>query len=304
MKLDIFSSKILIVDDIMANIKLLQKTLGDGFSYDYALDGETALEKIDVFSPDLILLDVMMPGIDGYEVCRQLKETKSEKDIPVIFITSKDDEAFESLGFEVGGVDYITKPLKKSVVLARVKCQLTLKKQRDILENLSNLDGLTGIPNRRSFDTALEKIWRRARRTRERLSMLMIDIDYFKKFNDSLGHLEGDDCLQQVAKALYASIRRPYDFVGRYGGEEFVVLLPETDETGAKKMARKMSLAVEKLKITHPDSDASAHVSISIGIASVSAEELENSLHLVEIADKALYQAKEKGRNTIVSLSR
>jgi len=209
--IDLKHCKVLLVDDIQANINILYKTLKNEYDIESERDGESALKHIESFPPDLILLDILMPGIDGYEVCKRLKANKRAKNVPVIFITSKSEEEDESKGLELGAVDYITKPFSKPIVRARVKNHLIMKKQRDLLENLSNRDGLTGIPNRRSFDMQLKTEWQRAVRSAVPLSLILMDLDFFKKFNDTYGHAAGDDCLKRVAQTLSNSLKRPID---------------------------------------------------------------------------------------------
>jgi diguanylate cyclase (GGDEF)-like protein len=182
-----------------------------------------------------------------------------------------------------------------------VKNHLILKKQRDFLENLSNLDGLTGIPNRRSFDQVFDTEWRRAVRSHTPISLIMMDIDFFKKYNDTYGHAAGDDCLKQVAQALANSIRRPQDFIARYGGEEFVALLPESDSIGALTVANIIQDNIESLDIQHCSSTVNGQVTISQGAATI-VPTLETSSLVLEAADKALYEAKEKGRNRVKSV--
>jgi diguanylate cyclase (GGDEF)-like protein len=294
--------KVLLVDDIKANVNILAKTLKGEYDIDYVTDGESALKYAESSPPDLILLDILMSGMDGYEVSKRLNTNERTKNIPIIFITSKNGEEDESKGLELGAVDYITKPFSKPIVRARVKNHLILKKQRDFLENLSNLDGLTGIPNRRSFDKVFDTEWRRAVRSHTPISLIMMDIDFFKKYNDSYGHAAGDDCLKQVAQALAKSIKRPQDFIARYGGEEFVALLPESDSKGALTVANIIQDNIESLGIQHCPSTVNGRVTISQGAATI-VPTLETTSSLVlEAADKALYEAKEKGRNRVKSV--
>lgn len=292
--------KILIVDDIPSNIKILIDTLKN---QDYEIlattAGITALNIATAEIPDLILLDITMPNMDGYEVCVRLKANVLTRHIPVIFITARDEEEEEARGFELGAVDYISKPIKPAVTRARVKTHLELKKQRDILENLSNLDGLTGIPNRRRFDEMLEQEWQHAIRSHLPLSLIMIDIDYFKRFNDHYGHSAGDVCLKQVAQTLATAIERKTDFIARYGGEEFVCILPMTDAKGTFVIAKKLQRSIFFLNIPHVDSLVADRITISQGIATIFPTSVINHKTLMEVVDKALYQAKAAGRNQI-----
>lgn len=210
--------KLLIVDDAPINIQLLNDVLKDDVRVFFATNGSDALKIASTTIPDLILLDIMMPEMDGYEVCRKLKTDPLLRDIPVIFITAKSQQEDEATGLELGAVDYITKPFSPGIVRLRVRNHLELKRQRDLLGRLSFLDGLTGLPNRRGFDEFLSREWRRAVRNKSHISIVMIDIDKFKDYNDSYGHLAGDDCLKKVAAILENSLDRAADFVARYGG--------------------------------------------------------------------------------------
>ncbi len=301
MKLPETQPKILIVDDEHLNIEVLCDVLEDDAELLFALNGETALQLVQEEMPDIILLDVMMPDMDGYEVCRRLKENSATAHIPVIFVTALSQVADETKGLELGATDFITKPVSPPVVRARVKNHVELKRYRDFLTEIAFVDGLTQIPNRRRYDEFLDTEWRRAIRRETSLSMVLMDIDHFKQFNDTYGHLEGDRCLQDVAAALEKSLMRPADLAARYGGEEFACLLPETDMAGAMHLAEKLRDAVEQLKLPHKSSLTAAHVTISVGVASVIATAERASDDLFKLADKALYSAKETGRNKVVS---
>jgi len=261
--------KVLVVDDMITNIALLKKNLESDYDIFEAYDGESAIEQVAIDMPDLILLDVQMPGIDGYEVCRRLKADKATQNIPIVFITSKDEEADETKGLELGAIDYITKPFKLPIVKARVKNFLQMKKMQDTLENLSSIDGLTGIPNRRYFDQVLHQEWQRAIRAEKSVSVIMMDIDFFKKYNDHYGHPTGDECLKSVATALSEPLHRPQDIVARYGGEEFVAVLPDTGIAGAFSIGESMRQNVKNLHIPHEQSLAAEFVTISVGIANI-----------------------------------
>ena len=244
--------RILIVDDVPDNIRVLSRILGDeGYRISMANNGRQALRVASASVPDLILLDVMMPELDGYATLSALKADHQLASIPVIFITALADAVEETRGLNLGAVDYITKPFNEAVVRARVKTHLELKRQRDLLEQLSNLDGLTGIPNRRTLDARLAREWRRETRCGVTLAAIMIDVDHFKAFNDSQGHQAGDDCLRRVATTLSANLKRAGDFVARYGGEEFVCLLPGVSREGLALIAEQLRAAVEALHIPH-----------------------------------------------------
>ena len=295
-------SSILIVDDERQNIKVLTKLLRNDYKIMASKTGEQALNV--VFGPnppDLILMDIMMPEIDGYEVCRRLKADSRSMHIPLIFITALDASDDEAKGFELGAVDYITKPFKPIIVKARVRTHIQLKLKTDFIERMASLDGLTNIFNRRNFDVTLEKELRRATRNNSLLSLILMDIDFFKKYNDHYGHAEGDTCLRRVAKELAGCIKRTGDFVARYGGEEFVIILPGTDLAGAIGMAEKVRLAVIGLNIEHSASDVAGHVSISIGVTTVLGDQTVLPVDVIKKADAALYKAKASGRNCVIS---
>lgn len=294
-------SLVLIVDDQPINIQMLVESLGDEYLIKAATNGQTALNICRMADkPDLILLDVLMPEMDGHEVCRLLKKDMDTKDIPVIFITAKNETTDEEYGFKLGAVDYITKPFSPVIVQARVRTHLILKRNIDLLESLAFLDGLTGIPNRRRFDQVMKAEWKRSLRSKTPISLLIADVDYFKKYNDYYGHGPGDECLRQIAGAIAASINRPEDFVARYGGEEFVILLPATDGIGVCHVAEQIQDNIKSLGILHEDSRVADHVTISIGgYTLIPTAETTNSL-LIESADKLLYQAKQSGRNRML----
>ncbi len=297
---EIRKQRILIVDDAPENIRILAQALKTDYKTTFATAGAQAIKfAMSEEPPDLILLDIMMPEMDGYEVCRRLKAEHKTKNIPVIFITAMNQEEDETKGLDIGAVDYIIKPFSMAIVKARVRTHLELKRHRDILENLSSLDGLTAIPNRRRFDEVLQTEWRHCMRESSPLSLVMIDIDYFKNFNDTRGHQAGDDCLKRVAKALANSVKRPMDIVARYGGEEFAAILPKTDRDGAVFVAETMRDNIESLNISHPNSPVADYVTISLGSATVLPDNRSDSDILVKAADDALFQAKREGRNCI-----
>ncbi len=294
-------ASVLIVDDQPANIHALAKLIRDDYHILAATSGARALEiTAGDTPPDLVLLDIMMPEMDGYEVCRRIKASEQTHDIPVIFVTARDATEDEEMGFSLGAVDYISKPFSPVIARARIRNQINLKLKTDILEKLSMQDGLTNIPNRRFFEETLAREWSRTRRSGLPLSLLMMDIDNFKPYNDNYGHGQGDECLRSVARALKNSLARPMDLAARYGGEEFVALLPETDAKGALHVAEELRAGVENLGITHEYSPASAVVTMSVGVATNSRDKSFNSLkELLQAADKALYLAKEQGRNRV-----
>ncbi|RJP19943.1 MAG: diguanylate cyclase [Candidatus Omnitrophota bacterium] len=291
---------ILIVDDERLNIDILGSELGKDYHIIVAKNGNQAVTRIENNTIDLVLLDIIMPELDGYETIKLLKNHDQMKHIPVIFITSKQEDEDEAKGLQLGAVDYIRKPFNLPIVRSRVKTHLDLKLKTDLLEKMVSLDGLTNIYNRRKFDEMLDQEWKRATRAHTPLSIILIDIDFFKNYNDFYGHTAGDDCLRKVARGLKLCINRPEDFLGRYGGEEFVVLLPNTNAAGAKIMAEKLRQAVENLDIPHSYSPISAHVTISLGVAAtIPVEPHDSGISLVESADRMLYESKKKGRNQV-----
>ncbi|EKT4485276.1 diguanylate cyclase [Pseudomonas putida] len=288
--------RLLIVDDQPLNIHALNELFRADHEIYMAMDGNKAVDIALTQFPDLILLDVMLPGIDGYEVCRRLKASPLTADIPVIFVTAKGQEADEAKGLELGAVDYISKPFHPGIARARVKTHLTLKLQSDYLKSLASLDGLTGIANRRAFEQHLSDTWGHVCRDGGWLALILIDIDYFKRFNDHYGHLQGDQCLCRVAQALVDVIKRPFDMVARFGGEEFVCILPGTHLNGAATVAEQLSTAVQRLQIPHVKSLVADKVTISQGVGCLQPKPGQDAHQLVALADQALYQAKENGR--------
>jgi diguanylate cyclase (GGDEF)-like protein len=290
---------ILVVDDTPANLSLMSNLLKDTYKVKVANCGERALEIAQSETPpDLILLDILMPGLDGYEVCRRLKANEATKDIPIIFITAMADVENESMGFALGAVDYIAKPFNKTVVKARIRVHMQLKRQSSLLENLVFVDALTEVPNRRALDQTFAQEWARSLRSGSPLSYILIDIDLFKQFNDHYGHGSGDDCLVRVAKALHGCVQRPSDCLGRYGGEEFAAILAHTDLEQALQVAQNFHASVAALRVPHAHSEVAAQVTISIGVATTVPHSEQTPHFLSDAADRMLYAAKHAGKNT------
>jgi diguanylate cyclase (GGDEF)-like protein len=291
---------VLIVDDSPINIEHLAQVLKPDYNIKVANSGESALEVAKNQTPDLILLDIVMPQMDGYAVCRRLKADDTTRNIPVIFITTKSETEDETRGLTLGAVDYITKPFRTPIVKARIKTHIQLKHKSDLLEQLALIDALTNLPNRRRFEQILKREWGRSRRSQSPLSIVMLDIDHFKEFNDHYGHLAGDGCLNRVAQALTLPLKRPADSIFRYGGEEFIAVLPETDHAVALSLAEKMRGQVAKLLIPHAYSHSDhPYISISLGVATVVPNSRYAPNDLVASADKLLYSAKNAGRNCV-----
>jgi len=295
-------ANILVVDDSPENLQVISAVLKQDYKVKVAINGERALALASAAEPpDLILLDVMMPGMDGYEVCARLKQNPATAGIPVLFVSSRDDEEDEARGLSLGAIDYIVKPIRPSIVQARVRNHIELKRSRDLLERLTTQDHLTGISNRRRFDDCLLLEWQRAARAQTPMSLIAIDIDHFKAYNDHYGHPGGDQCLIQVAQALAACVTRPTDLVARCGGEEFACLLPSTDSSGASRLTEQMRAAIEALCLEHAQSPTHGHVTISLGVTTAIPQTDEPAQALVDMADAALYEAKSAGRNRFVA---
>lgn len=309
---------ILIVDDSENVRSLLEFYLKDAgyndiYQAESASDAFALLKTNDASRFDLILMDISLEEINGIEACQHIKSLDCYHDTPIVMVTGRTDDTNLQLAFEAGAIDYLTKPINKVELLARIRSVLKLKNEMDKRKNiaqkleeanrklklLSSLDDLTGIANRRIFDEMLGKEWRRSLRDGKFLSLILLDIDYFKLYNDNYGHQAGDDCLKQVAKVLRDMVRRPGDLAARYGGEEFVIILSDTDSENAVKYADKIRAAVESLTLSHEYSNVSNYVTCSIGVATMIPGSNLLDKDLIEAADKALYQAKHEGRNRI-----
>ena len=294
---------ILVVDDMTTTLLLLHDLLKDTYEVKIAKSGTKALEILE--SPndiDLILLDIEMPDINGYDVCKRIKNNETIKNIPIIFITGRTSQEDEEYGLNLGAIGYITKPFNKAIVKLRIKNYLDLKIKNDMLEKLSMYDGLTNIRNRRFFDETFEKTFSEIKRDKKSLAVLMIDIDFFKPYNDNYGHGQGDETLRKVAKALEKTIKRASDFVARYGGEEFVILLKDINKDGVEAVANNLLNAVRELKITHEFSKIENYVTVSIGVSYYNSSSDITKLELLLKADETLYSVKNSGRNNFAIL--
>jgi len=291
--------KILIVDDDPSIIMATSKALNGLGKIIFAVNGADALVLAEKELPDVILLDAEMPNMNGFEVCAGLKAKKETSSIPIIFITSHSGSDFEIKVFDHGASDYINKPLNPRVVLARTNLQLNYKRALEKLEYLSLTDGLTGLLNRRAFDERFLLEFTRAQRVCRPISLLMIDIDEFKKYNDHFGHVQGDTCIQQTAKVLLDVSQRTTDFVTRYGGEEFTIVLPDTDMKGAKHFATHILNHMLALDIAHAPSAQRKMVTLSIGCSSIIPNHNDNPKELLSTSDAALFDAKNSGRACI-----
>jgi diguanylate cyclase (GGDEF)-like protein len=307
--------KVLIVDDsptIRTALRGLVERMGH--SVIEVEDGREALQIYRQDRPDLVLIDVMMPVMDGYEAARQMRGIRPDEWVPIIFLSSKEADQDLDRAIEAGGDDYLVKPVSFVVLNAKIRALQRiestrvklLETSRELaaanreLENLSRQDSLTGIANRRYFDSYLLSEVRRASRDREPLSLILADVDNFKAYNDCYGHQAGDDCLRQVASALKSVGKRPADLAARYGGEEFAMVLPGTTVEGAVDVAKSLVRAIEGMSIPHARSGVSNTVSLSQGIASLIPVQDTKPENIIELADQALYQAKQQGRNRYV----
>ncbi len=319
---------ILIVDDEKTLRLVLHRAMErEGYRLMEASNGEECLEVCQQIMPDIILLDAMMPGIDGFACCNELKSRLGEDCPPILMITVLDDQASVDLAFEVGATDYITKPIHWAVLRQRVRrilksrwafkeLQHQIERERLLttqleeanqklaefnqeLKRLALMDGLTQLANRRCFDDYLDREWKRLKREQLPLSLILCDIDFFKAYNDTYGHQAGDECLKQVAQILEQCARRPADLVARYGGEEFAMILPNTTVEGATEVAERVQALLKAKQIIHQGSKGSSWLTISLGINTIIPDENASIESLIDEADKALYQAKLDGRNKI-----
>ncbi len=306
---------ILLVDDDPGMIQLMARMLEGQGQLRFATSGKAALEQLQQAVPDLVLLDAEMPGMSGFELCAAMQNDPCLADVPVIFVTSHNDQGSELKGLDLGAVDFIAKPISEPLLRARVKTQLRVKQLTDQLRKLATVDALTGLLNRRALDDALEREGQLSIRHGTPLSLLMVDVDHFKLFNDCYGHLMGDDCLRRVATALREACQRSADLVTRFGGEEFAVVLPGTPSDGAQQLATRLLQQVDLLRIGHRDSPTAPYVTISIGISTwqppapaaagmpAAPQPAWQPAHLVKAADTALYKAKQAGRQQTAYLA-
>ncbi|ACK68648.1 response regulator receiver modulated diguanylate cyclase [Gloeothece citriformis PCC 7424] len=295
---------ILIVDDISKNLQLVVEILDEvGYATTFAISGKQALERVKIAHPDLILLDLMMPEMNGLQVCEKLKSDANYAEIPIIFLTASDEQEDLLQAFKMGAVDYVTKPFKSGELLARVKTHLELKRTKDALkmayaelEKLANTDPLTGVANRRALLNFGEQEFYRAQRYHCPFSLLIIDLDYFKKINDSYGHDIGDLALKTVTEAVNKAIRK-IDLLGRFGGEEFVVILPGTKLKDACIVAQRICRLISEVSLSVEQK--TLNMTASIGVAAYNKKD-KTINEIIHRADQGLYQAKNQGRNQVV----
>lgn len=302
---------ILIVDDERLNrIQLRFLLEQEGYRIAEAKNGQDAITIFQELQPEIVLLDAMMPNMNGFDCCTQLLSLNCSRKTAVLMITSLDDQESVDRAFTAGAVDYITKPIHWPVLRQRIRrliqqsqIQQKQKLLTQKLEKLATVDGLTQLANRRKFEEYFSQEWRRMGREQMPFSLILCDIDFFKLYNDTYGHRDGDRCLQKVAQAISTTARRSGDLVARYGGEEFAVVLPNTDVEGATQVAQKMCFAVTKMAIPHYHSQVSSHVTISAGVTTVFPQPNCDFEGMIIAADKALYLAKSMGRNRVFTLA-
>ena len=290
---------ILVIDDDRIALDLIMLTFNATATVLTALNSENGLEIAVNEQPDLILLDTLIQDVDGHEICSQLKSMPETENIPIIILSKSNQVEDELAALDKGAIDFITKPVEAPILKARVANHLFQKRDRDHLKLMSSIDALTEVANRRRFDEYLHLEWRRAIRSKYPISLLMIDIDYFKSYNDTYGHQKGDECLRAVAGEIKHHLRRPSDMVARYGGEEFSVILPETPSYSASSLAKRIWSGVGNLNIEHTGSARVGHLTISIGAATAIPDENQSISQFIDISDKNLYKSKSEGRNRI-----
>ena len=290
---------ILVIDDDRIALDLIMLTFNATATVLTALNSENGLEIAVNEQPDLILLDTLIQDVDGHEICSQLKSMPETENIPIIILSNSNQVEDELAALDKGAIDFVTKPVEAPILKARVANHLFQKRDRDQLKLMSSIDALTEVANRRRFDEYLHLEWRRAVRSKYPISLLMIDIDYFKSYNDTYGHQKGDECLKAVAGEIKHHLRRPSDMVARYGGEEFSVILPETPSYSASSLAKRIWSGVGNLNIEHTGSARVGHLTISIGAATTIPDENQSISQFIENSDKNLYKSKSEGRNRI-----
>ena len=321
-KTDENAAMVLLVDDQAMIGEAVRRGLAheDNIDFHFCADPHQAIAQAIRIKPTVILQDLVMPGLDGLTLVREYRNHPATQNIPIIVLSTKEDRMIKSAAFAAGANDYLVKLPDNIELVARIRYHsrsyMTLL-QRDaayralrvsqqqlldtnlVLQRLMNSDGLTGLSNRRHFDEYLELEWRRAMRDQTQLSLLMIDVDFFKTYNDSFGHVEGDEALRKVAAAIREASSRPSDLPARYGGEEFALVLPNTSPGGARLVAEKLRMAVAALKIPHIAPAEGAGLTISIGLSTMTPVQGTDCRKLIMAADKGLYTAKNNGRNQV-----
>lgn len=297
--------KILLVED-SATLRFAMRNyiVEAGHTPLIAQSGEAALQMLETTPVDMIIMDVEMPGLNGFETTRLIREWLGGHWIPIIFVTGRNEDESYREGIEAGGDDYLIKPVSSMIIKAKIRAMERIAEMRDQLnqlnaelEALSQLDSLTQTYNRRTFNELAQQQWLLVTRQQTPVSVLMIDVDHFKLFNDHYGHPAGDTCLKKITQCIRECLHRPFDLLGRYGGEEFIILLPETDSSGAMRVAQSINKALETAALRHDVSPTHHHVTVSIGGASCARSVAYSLEELIKRADRALYKAKHSGRN-------
>lgn len=291
--------RLLVVEDQPLHIQVLNRALSPECRVFMVTQGRQAVQFCVDRQPDLVLLDVEMPDMDGFQVLQALKAEEVTRNIPVIFVTAHTSTEMETRCLQAGAVDFISKPINPSVVKARVYTHLKLKFQSDLMHQWVYLDGMTSAFNRRYFDDQLQTEWRRAQRTSQPLSVILMDVDFFKAYNDHYGHLRGDEALRTLVKAAKPVLQRPGDFLARYGGEEFVCLLPDTPLADAAALAERIRQAVVQQKVLHEHNRGLGVMTISLGVAESFQSGIIDAEQLIGAADRHLYVAKHSGKNRV-----
>lgn len=294
------NAHILIVDDDPLNRVVLENTLSDEYTISLCKSAYEALEFLESHTVDLIISDIRMPGLSGYDLLEKLKENQSTYSIPFIIISASNSYNDEAKGLEMGAMDYITKPFSPVIVKARVKNHLAIKQKNDLLEKLAAIDGLTEIPNRRLLDETLSRYWQSSAQGEESLSLFLVDIDYFKEFNDTYGYAAGDECLIKIAQALDESSRKFNGFAARYDGVRFAALQKGKSREQILAFAKQMHDLIDALKIPHKRSPICAHVSISIGIVHIENDFSGSEQDILKLADDALVKSHMQQERTII----
>lgn len=293
------SGTVLVIDDDRSNLQILEAILNSDYEIISALGGAEGVRLADSEKPDLIMLDVMMPGMDGYEAFSRLKDNPSTRSIPVIFITASDDEEDEAKGLEMGAIDFVTKPSSPAIVRARVKNHIELKRYRDLLQNLADLDKVTALPSRSHFDRIFEQECQRCIRDKTAMALVVMELDFFQEYCGHYGEAAGDECLQRVASALGAALHRPGDFLARYADVVFACVLPGTKGFGTQAVAESLQSSVLALRIPHEKSPVADVVTLSLGLISTDLVEGLSQEHFLEQAGGLLRKAKEAGGNRL-----
>ena len=293
---------ILVVDDEISGIHILNNALKRTYTVYVAKNGRNAIKIATKHRPDIILLDLVLPDINGFEVITELKRSNITKNIPVIIVTGLDNDEDEEKAFSLGAIDYVTKPFNSAILKAKIAAQLQIVNRIKTIEKIVTIDPLTSILNKHGFENQLNLEWKRAFREKNPISLLMIDLDKFEEYNEKHGHPQGDVALKQIAITLKKIIKRGADFVALWGDEEFVIILPNTDLAGAQTVAEHIRAFIETSPIALPNDDNS-FITVSVGVNSQTPDNNNNATDFVFKAEKALYKAKNAGRNKVFSVT-